>query len=98
MRETGLAIGVAAVLLAFGGPASAACSCQCVDGKVQSICESSLDPHTSCEFKLCERPMPGQKPLEDHSILVPPTGTSHCESKQVWNEEKREYEWRKLCR
>jgi hypothetical protein len=98
MRATGFAVFGAAVLLVFSGPASASCRCECVEGKVQSICESSLDVRTSCTFKECPHMFPSQKPLGDeHSPLVPPNGTSHCESKRVWNEEKKDYEWRKLC-
>ena len=68
------------VVLVFGvSPASAACTCQCVDGKMQPLCSSAIDIAPPC-IGICPVTVPsvGIAPL-----VVPPVGTTSCRPAQV---------------
>lgn len=43
----------ALTILLFGGAANAACTCQCVNGQMQPLCQSSIDLPPICPPTIC---------------------------------------------
>ena len=86
----------AAVLLLPGSPAQAACQCACVEGRVQAICESSIDLKPICSPQICQIVPPSLRPIQ--APILPPIGASSCGQQQVFNSAAGRYEWRTLCR
>jgi len=87
---------LAAVLaLLLMAEARAACVCRCVDGEMQSLCESSVDVPPVCPVTVCAIVPPSIKPVQPPAI--PPLGTSQCSQRQVLNPTTRQYEWRDVC-
>lgn len=76
--------------------ANAACSCECVNGQVQAICENAMDLQPICPPKVCPITPPSIAPLQMPSL--PPLGTSQCSQEQVYNSMKGRYEWQEICR
>ena len=74
--------------------ASAACSCECVNGQAVPLCESSLDIPPPC-MRLCPMTPPAVKPLDP--ITLPPLGTDTCSMEQVYNADLGRYEWAEVC-
>lgn len=60
MRALWLGLALAAMA---SGPASAACSCVCFDGRMRSQCTSPIDPPAICN-RICPLPVnpPGSPP------------------------------------
>lgn len=77
-------------------PSQAVCECVCINGVEQSVCTSSIDIPALCGVRLCPMAPPALSPLDPP--VVPPVGTSHCQSEQVYNEYTRRYEWQMVCR
>jgi hypothetical protein len=77
------------------GIASADCICQCVNGSVEAICNSSIDVTPVCGPAVCPIVSPSVNPVE--SPQVPPVGTTWCHNQQVWNPNTGRYEWERLC-
>jgi hypothetical protein len=59
-------IAIAAIML-WAGEAKAGCTCQCVDGRMQPPCSSTLDIAPPC-MGICPLTMPGIAPLDDLSL------------------------------
>lgn len=76
-------------------PASAACTCQCVNGTVTPLCSSTLDISPICSPVICPITPPSIAPI--NPITIPPIGTSNCSMQQVYNNHTRQYEWRQIC-
>lgn len=74
---------------------NAGCTCECVDGQVQALCESSIDLKPICPPKICPQTPPAVKPID--APVVPPVGTTHCTNKFVYNNETHQYEWMEVC-
>ena len=73
----------------------AACTCQCVNGHVEAICQSTIDLKPICSPTLCPLVPPSLRPIE--SPTLPPLGTSQCHNQQVWNASLGRYVWMRLC-
>jgi len=85
---------LALVLVIFSQLANADCSCECINGRVQAVCSSTLDLKPICSPRICPILTPGIRPLP--SLRVPPIGTTSCRKEQVWNGYR--YVWREYCR
>jgi hypothetical protein len=87
---------IAMTLFLFNSsPASAACTCQCVNGAVTPICSSTLDILPICPPRICPITPPSIAPI--NPLRVPPIGTSNCSMKQVYNNRSGQYEWKQIC-
>jgi hypothetical protein len=86
---------VAAFLFVAPHFATAACTCQCVNGQVEAICQSAIDLKPLCSPTLCPLVPPALRPIE--SPTLPPLGTTQCHNQQVWNPSQGRYEWVRLC-
>lgn len=62
-------------------PAHAACTCQCVNGSMQPLCDSAIGIPPICPQVVCPIGMPGIAPIQ--SPVIPPIGTSGCRQAQV---------------
>ena len=59
---------VALTLLLLGGTAAnAACTCQCVDGRIQPLCDGAINPPIVCKPTVC----PVLKPVVTRPIVAP---------------------------
>lgn len=92
-----LALGFGLTVLAFSTtPSEARCTCQCVNGQMQPLCESSIDLPPICPPTICPIQTPSIAPLP--SLGIPPLGTTRCRQVQVFNQYSMRYEWREVCR
>lgn len=76
--------------------AGATCTCECVNGRVQVLCDRSTDLAPICSPRICPIPTPSVRPLEP--LTLPPLGTTRCKREKVWNDAKQAYEWQTICR
>ncbi|KAB1068721.1 hypothetical protein F6X53_31410 [Methylobacterium soli] len=74
-------------------PAFAMCTCECVDGVVQALCDNSEEVASPCPPRACP-PVPSSSPPPSMS---PPIGASACRSMQMLNPLTEAYEWRQIC-
>lgn len=74
--------------------ANAACTCRCVDGQVQPLCDKATDARPLCPATLCPLPAPSVAPLS--SPTLPPLGTSRCRQAQVCGPSG--CGWQEVCR
>lgn len=86
---------VLALILFMPAFALGDCYCTCVNGKNQPICESTIDLPPICAPKVCPLEPPSVKPINPPT--VPPIGTETCVQQQVWDHNKRKYEWKQVC-
>lgn len=86
-----------AVCLLFSGynTVYAECVCSCVNGKVEAICQSSVDVQPVCPPRICPITPPAVSPINPPTM--PPVGMSSCNMKQVYNNNTRNYEWQQVC-
>jgi uncharacterized membrane protein YeaQ/YmgE (transglycosylase-associated protein family) len=75
--------------------AGAECVCQCVDGKMQPLCQSSIDLAPVCPAAVCPIAAPSIAPLKPATI--PPIGTSQCREARVCDTFGN-CQWREVCR
>ena len=81
---------IALMVLLLGGAANAACTCQCVDGQMQPLCQSAIDLPPICPATACPIAPPAITPL--NPPVLPPLGTSQCRQ-AVGN-----CQWQQVCR
>jgi hypothetical protein len=77
----------------FTVAAHAKCVCQCVEGRLQPRCTTSIDIPPACPLSVCEMTPPSIAP----PMQVPPVGGSQCSQRQVLNPSTRQYESRVVC-
>lgn len=75
--------------------ARAGCSCQCVNGQMQALCESAIDIRPICPPTICGIVPPSIRPIE--TPMIPPIGTRSCRKEQVQNRYTGMYEWQTIC-
>ena len=93
MRSILLAV---ALLFLAAATARAACECQCVNGRMQPLCESSIDIRPLCGSTICPIDVaPAMAPLNPPT--PPPLGTAQCRQARVCDTLGR-CEWRQVCR
>ena len=92
MRSILLAL---ALLLIGGSAARAACTCQCVDGQLQPVCDDGIIKPMVCRPAICKPPKPSVAPV------VPPNvqglGGTECKQAQVCDT-KGKCSWEQVCR
>jgi len=87
---------LALALLSLGGSAAdAACTCLCVDGRMQPLCEGALDPPKVCPPTVCPIPKPSVAPVIAPNLK--PLGTSRCDQVQVCDTSGK-CAWEQVCR
>jgi hypothetical protein len=84
-----------ALLLPGGATANAACSCQCVDGQVQPLCQSAIDLPPVCAPTICPIAAPSLPPLTPP--ILAPLGTSQCSQAQICDPSGN-CQWQQVCR
>lgn len=85
----------ALALVLFASPAYANCTCACVDGRVQALCEPGPQLPPLCGPRLCQTPGPSLRPLQ--GPVLPPLGTRSCSQRQVLNPYTNQYNWQLIC-
>ena len=71
----------------------AMCTCECVDGAMQALCEDSEKVAPVCPARDCPTALPSSPPAP----MAPPTGATACRSVQMLNPLSEQYEWRQIC-
>jgi len=94
-RRTWTLVG-AVLFLAIGvRSAAASCSCQCVNGQMQPLCESAIDLPPICPPAICPVMVPSIAPI--HPPTVPPVGTRQCRQARVCDTFGN-CQWQQVCR
>lgn len=68
-------------LVALPSQAIAGCTCQCVNGRMQPLCDSAIDLRPICPPTICGITPPSIAPINPPTI--PPLGTTQCRQAQV---------------
>lgn len=77
-----------------GAAANAACTCQCVNGQLQPLCESAIDQPPVCAPTICPIVAPSLPPLP--FPVLPPLGTSQCRQAQICDTQGK-CQWQQVC-
>ena len=85
---------VALALCVFSSQAQAGCTCQCVDGKMQPLCSSTLDIAPPC-MGICGPVAPSIAPINPPRIS--PLGTTSCRQAQICDQFGN-CRWQQVCR
>jgi hypothetical protein len=83
-----------ALWLLGGAAANATCTCQCVDGQLQPLCQSAIDQPPVCAPTICPIAAPSLPPLT--FPILPPLGTSQCRQAQICDKLGK-CEWQQVC-
>jgi hypothetical protein len=78
MVRAALAIAITAISI---GTARAECTCQCVNGAMQPLCDSAINVPPICPPTVCPIMAPSVTPIDPPTIL--PIGTSECHQARV---------------
>jgi hypothetical protein len=91
------AIGTFAIfaLLWLTVPVNAGCTCQCVSGRMQPLCDGAIDLPPICPPTICPLAGPELAPLP--SMQLPPLGTSSCQQARVCDQFGN-CRWQEVCR
>lgn len=84
-----------ALLLIGGSAAEAACTCRCVDGQMQPVCDSGINPPQVCSPTVCRPPKPSVAPVIPPNVLL--LGGSECKQAQVCDRSGK-CTWEQVCR
>jgi hypothetical protein len=84
-----------ALLLIGGSAAEAACTCQCVDGQMQPVCDSGINRPMVCPQRVCRPPKPSVAPVIPPNVL--PLGGAECKQAQVCDAAGK-CTWEQVCR
>jgi len=90
------ALFIALSLAASPLPVHAKCRCECVDGKVTTLCERSNEIAPRCPSRICRTSPPAVRPIKPPRI--PPLGVEECRRERVYDPTVRRYEWKEVCR
>jgi hypothetical protein len=71
----------AILVLAHPAVAHAGCTCQCINGHMQPLCDSTIDLPPLCPPTLCPLESPSLPPLETPTL--PPLGTNSCHQARI---------------
>ncbi len=74
--------------------ADAECVCQCVDGQMQPLCQSSIDVPPICPAAVCPIAAPSIAPVKP--AIIPPIGTSQCRQARVCDTFGH-CQWQQVC-
>lgn len=88
---------VALILAALTiGDARASCTCGCVDGQPQAICQGTTGLKPICLTQNCSSPTPKIAPVLQSNPLF--ANTPNCAKQQVLNPVTHQYDSLKVCR
>jgi hypothetical protein len=91
-----LVTGAAFALLALVySPAQANCTCQCVNGRMQPLCDSSIDLPPLCPPIVCPIATPSVAPISPPTL--PPLGTTSCQQARLCDPYGN-CRWQSVCR
>jgi hypothetical protein len=79
------------VLLSAAGARAQECQCQCFDGRPLPICPEPQQKPPICLPEACTPPKPAYTP-------PPPPKVEVCSNEQVYNEIKKEFETKRVCK
>jgi hypothetical protein len=82
------------ILLGMGGVSHAACTCQCVDGQIEPLCQNATDLPPICLPTICPIMAPSIAPIAPPAL--PPLGTSQCRQARVCDRSGN-CEWQRVC-
>ena len=74
--------------------AMAGCACQCVDGRMQPLCNSTLDLPPICPPTICPIASPSITPINPPT--VPPLGATSCRQARVCDQFGN-CRWQQVC-
>jgi len=96
-RQTKIPYLAATFLVIWITPTAAVadCVCECVNGTVQALCESTTDRRPYCAYQGCPTPNYSTPPVGSQRTL--PLGTTSCQPVQVYNQQTMRYEWVEVC-
>jgi hypothetical protein len=77
------------------GAANAACTCLCVDGRMQPLCDGIIDPPKICPPTVCPIPKPSVAPVVPRTLY--PFGGTQCRQAQICDTSGK-CEWEQVCR
>lgn len=83
-------IGIALPQTAWAG-----CTCQCVDGEMQPLCDSTIDLEPICPPAVCPIASPSIAPIQPPTL--PPLGTSSCRQARLCDNFGN-CRWQEVCR
>jgi hypothetical protein len=90
------AVGLVVVFVAaLASAAAAECTCECVSGRMQPLCDSSIDLAPICPLQICPLVAPALPPLS--APTLPPLGTSSCQPARVCDTFGN-CRWQQVCR
>jgi hypothetical protein len=75
--------------------AHAGCTCQCVNGHMQPLCDSSIDISPICPPTICPIASPSIAPISPPTL--PPLGTTSCQQARVCDPYGN-CRWQQVCR
>jgi hypothetical protein len=84
-----------ALFLIGGRAAEAACTCRCVDGQMQPVCDDGINWPMVCRPTVCRPPKPSVVPVIPPNLL--PLGGSVCKQAQVCDTSGK-CTWEQVCR
>ncbi len=94
-KRMGLRLVIAGAAILRAGGAEASCTCECVDGHTQPLCDSAIGLAPICPPRVCPLPSPSLAPLDPPTL--PPIGTSACREAQVCDGFGN-CRWQQVCR
>jgi hypothetical protein len=99
LKRTLLGLLIGGGLLLWTLPASATCSCACVDGQARPICSNSFDVPVVCPQTVCPLTMAPVVQQPPSAVIQPvlPGSQQTCADRQVYNSQTGQSEWRRLC-
>jgi hypothetical protein len=83
------------ISFALTSQARAECTCQCVNGRMQPLCSSSLDLPSICPPAICPIMSPSIASINPPTI--PPLGTTSCRQARVCDQFGN-CRWQQVCR
>jgi hypothetical protein len=83
------------ISVALTSQAWAECTCQCVNGRMQPLCSSSLDLPPICPPAICPIMSPSIAPINPPTI--PPLGATSCQQARVCDQFGN-CRWQQVCR
>ncbi len=84
-----------ALVVGMSAMAHADCTCRCVDGEMQPICDNAIDFRPICPPAICPIDVPSIAPLSPP--ILPPLGTSSCRQARVCDT-RGNCQWQQVCR
>jgi hypothetical protein len=83
------------IVSAFSTVAYADCTCQCVNGHMQPLCDNAIDLPPICPPTVCPIMSPSIAPISPPTL--PPLGTTSCQQARVCDPYGN-CRWEQVCR